>query len=276
MKVNDVQKALKSGLNYFSKYKPSDLIVCEVGDAYQKNYWRSHPYLTLSTTNAEKCGIKLSQKSRGSMNKVIIKAEEPEDAKHEGMAIVEVRELKRLLTDASRELEKFIEDATIQSEFKSANVTTPFVCIYDPVDEEFHFISLNNLKITADEIVTVESKDFSFDQLKKLITESGKTPKREILEFAELWIDEEINEDNPDYTFRKVKNYARHGKSSGLDYVSIAIGVLDKFSKYMSPEANAILDDFVSTQENPENTKLVEDCIDFAVGQLAASISIDS
>ena len=37
MKVKDVQKALKSGLNYFSKYKPSDLIVCEVGDAYQKN-----------------------------------------------------------------------------------------------------------------------------------------------------------------------------------------------------------------------------------------------
>lgn len=283
MKVKEFQKILQTALNYFTKYKPSDLILCDIDEDYSNNYWKA-PYMTVDNGDYDVCGISLSKRSRGGINKIITSDDYEnylENHDDEPDRTFEIRNIKKVLTDAIRTLKGLDPEKQLKSSRRSKEVNKPFVCVYD--NDDFSFISLNNLEIEdifeepIDETKGNnmyknhkfnESKQITFSELKKIICESIDA-KREIFEYADIWLDEQIRMDNPNYTFEKMRAYASGEKQP--DYKEIVRGLLDNRFTRMSEETENDLREFL---DSPFLTDYIVDAIDNAIEQQAASLDM--
>lgn len=240
MKVKEFQKILTSAINLFSKYKPSDLIICDTGETYQENYWRCHPYLTIEKFGEDSetsviCGIKISQKSRGEPNKVLIKDEIVNEIPS---PTIEIREIKRLLTTALHTLDTFDAEAEMDFTYRPRDAEKPFIAVYDRIDEDFQFMSLNHLGVKA-ETIELESKQVPFEQLKKIVCES-KNPEREIFECAEIAIEELYRDGDPDFDDEQIYRIVSGRKAP--NYRKIIDKMLsEEYASMLSTEATELV-----------------------------------
>lgn len=285
MIVKELQKILQTALTYFTKYKPSDLVLCDVEEEYTHNYWNA-PYMTVTNGDFDRCGISLSNKSRSGANKIVT-SDNYEETLEEGDddnpdRTFEIRSIKKILTDAIRKLKDENQEAIITTYRSSENLEKPFICIYD--NDDFRFVSLNNIEVEEkfeepiEETMTNndmyvnhkfnESKQITFNELKKIICESIDS-KREIFEYADVWLDEQIRIDNPNYTFEKMRAYASGKKQP--DYKEIVRGILDNRFTRMSEETENDLSEFL---DSPFLIDYIVDAIDSAIEQQAASLDM--
>jgi len=284
MTVKELQKILQQGINLYSKYKPSDIIICDVDENYSANRWKA-PYLTVDNGYFSYCGIALSNKNRGGANKVMsendyFKAVEDGKYDEEPSVAFHVRELKKVLTDAVRKLSTMEPEAKIRVDLGrgSTRFEAPFVCLYDNEDD-FYFVILTNIEIDDDykyyddyEENMKESKKITFNQLKKHLISESISAKREIFEDADIWIDEQINMDNPNYTFQKMREYASSPETIPASIINEIIeGILDMFHETISDEARELLQGSLGGETY---TDLVLDAIYEAITQLADSLDM--
>lgn len=286
MTVKELQKILQTALTYFTKYKPSDLVLCDVEEEYTHNYWNA-PYMTVTNGDYDRCGISLSNKSRGGANKIVT-SDDYEETLEEGDdespdRTFEIRNIKRILTDAIRVLKEMDPEAQVKTVHRSEGLEKPFVCLYDN-NGDFLFVSLNHLEVeqTLEEPIEEtmtnndmyvnhkfnESKTITFRELKRIVCESIDS-KREIFECADIWLEEQIRMDNPNYTFEKMRAYASGKKQP--DYKEIVRGILDNRFTRMSEETENDLREFL---DSSFLTDYIVAAIDSAIEQQSASLDM--
>lgn len=177
MKVKELQKNLQQAITYFSKFKPSDNVMCDTGEEYSSNYWNDL-YMTVDNGDMAHCGIFLSNKIRNGPNKIMTPAEYEKfliDTDYDGPdERFQIRNVKKILIDAVRTLKNLDQEAEVEIYPSTRNLKEPFVCIYDDEIEDFRFLSLYDIKAedTFDDEDLDESKQISFMELKKLIYDS--------------------------------------------------------------------------------------------------------
>lgn len=286
MIVKDLQKILQQALTYFTKYKPSDVVFCDIGEDYSHNYWNA-PYMTVDNGDLDRCGIALSNKSRDGANQVMTADEFEkflEDHDYDGPDnTFQIRNIKRILTDATRKLKDVDPEEQVKVFRRAENVEKPFVCLCD--NDEFFFVPLNNIEINVKEPIEEttandmyvnhkfnESKTITFSELKTIICESQRLEgaKRGLLEWAEIFIEDNYRNDIEGYDNQTMEMLAREEQVP--EYNKIVDGILKEYKSYLTDETIMLLKSY----KDGKFVNIVESTILDAIKNFTAGLSYDA
>lgn len=293
MTVKELQKTLQQALNYFTKYKPSDLVICDVEEEYDHN-WLNAPYMTVTNGDFDKCGISLSNKSRDGANKIVT-SDDYEETLEEGDEnnpdkTFEIRNIKRILTDAVRTLKDMDPEALILGQGNGESLEKPFVCVVNDNGKNL-FISLNHLETSYEEPINDkliyepieetkdndmyinhkfnESKKITFGELKKIVCESYKleSAQKGLLEWTEIFVEECYKTDVEDFSIESLQAMAEGKKIP--DYNSIVNVLFMDYESYMNEETIALLEAY----KNGKFVDMVKSIILNAIKNVASELS---
>ena len=288
MTVKELQKTLQQALNYFTKYKPSDLVICDVEEEYNHN-WLNAPYMTVTNGDFDKCGISLSNKSKDGANKIVT-SDDYEETLEEGDEdnpdkTFEIRNIKRILTDAVRTLKDMDPEELLLGQGNSEGLEKPFVCVTNDDGRHF-FVSLNHLETGHEEPIYEpleetkdndmyinhkfnESKKITFGELKKIVCESYKleSAKKGLLEWTEIFIEDCYKNDVEDFSIESIQAMAEGKKLP--DYNSIVNVLFMDYESYMNEETISLLEAY----KNGKFIDLVKTIILAAIKNVASELS---
>jgi len=105
------------------------------------------------------------------------------------------------------------------------------------------------------------------------INESKKTPKREIYEYVDVWIDEQYQEGLVNYDDDHIKEYAEGKKEPNYD--EIVKGIMEEFKSEISSGAKSMLEKFLKEEKHQDRDHCeVVDMILTAIENFASGLNM--
>ena len=160
MKAGELREILNNAIEYYSQFKPNDIIKLYVEKQYRDHYWDA-PYLTYDNGAFAYCGvtlpsIKAKMRSRNQTNKIIPweKYASRKDTEEDVYNVESVKEIVKILKTALTKMHSIDDDLTIETVINDDAIRgKPYICVYEPVmrtglrSGDFLFIELYNVKV---------------------------------------------------------------------------------------------------------------------------------